>query len=106
MPALPENWTTDDAVKARAIFGSPTWAKMIAIMMSNGNRPRIEGNTKDERYDSSLKRQTWEDCLNTFTIFSLTTDPMPEDELQQVDPSKFSSKPPRDKFTGKAINER
>lgn len=87
---IPEGqWTEEDSVAARDIFKTKVWSKMLAIMLMN--KPKIDAATKDERYDQSLKRQTWEECLDMFAAFTAIETVKEERGLQQVDMSEFSS---------------
>jgi hypothetical protein len=75
MIRFPENfWTPDDAVKARDYFGSTSGQKMISLMKSN--TPKIEGKDRDERYDASIKMQTWNEAIDSLAEF--TTSPQHE----------------------------
>lgn len=84
-------WTVQNAVQARALFGSDLWQKMLAVMMAN--KPKIkDGKSQEERYYKAVAAETWEDCMNMFASFGQDPVSQDEDRLDQIDPSTMSSK--------------
>jgi hypothetical protein len=81
-------WTKDDAVAARDFFGTQTWSKILQIMQVR--QPKIAGKDRDERFENAIRRETWENCLNSFAAF--TQDVIEDEEFEQPDMSTLTGK--------------